>query len=143
MTLSISEEISRKCGGRAIFHLFNQTAWSDRSEALVKVGLVRAPSCSLSEVSAEDAQSLLALSLSKDLCYGTRRMGSDTGSDLAASFLALFTTAARYYTNSQTPYHLKGAAWAFSSLTSGIVDTGVIVRSGKFLSGVLWLSDLD
>lgn len=143
MTLSISEKISRKCGGRAICHLFNQTSWLDRSEALVKVGLAQAPSCSLSEISAKDAQSLLALALSKDLCYGVRRMSSDKGSELAASFLALFATATRYYTNSQTPYYLKGSAWAFSNLTSGTIDTGVIVRSGKFLSGVLWLSDID
>lgn len=142
MTLSTLEKISRKCGRSAICHLFDQTPWSDRSEALVKIGLVEAPTCILSEVSAKDAQSLLALTLSKHLCGG-RRMSSHTGSELAASFLALFPATARYYTNSETPYHLKGSAWIFGNMTLDTVDTGVVVRSGKFLSGVLWLSDID
>lgn len=143
MTLSTLEKISRKCGGSAICHLFDQTPWPDRAETLVKVGLVEAPTCSLSEVSAKDAQLLLALALSRNLCYGSRRMSSHTGSELAASFLALFPAAARYYTNSETPYHLKGSAWIFGNMTLDTVDTGVVVRSGKFLSGVLWLSDID
>jgi hypothetical protein len=38
---------------------------------------------------------------------------------------------------------LERDVWAFCNATEGTVDTGVLVREGKRLAGVLWLSDID
>jgi hypothetical protein len=143
MGLSISEKIERKCPGRAICRVFENVRWSEKSAELVGVGLLHAAECKWSEVSAQDAQALLAACLSTDLSYGTRRRGMGSAPEMAAAFAAQFGSAARFYTNSETPYHLRGSAWCYTTATGATTDTGVVVRQGRSLVGVLWLSDPD
>lgn len=143
MALTIPQLIVRRCKGRAICEVFDEAPWSERSAALTQVGISHPDACTAHEISRHGAQQALAASLSIDLCYRTRRLGPTASAELAEAFLGLFPSSSRFYSNSAAPFRSAEPAWAFCSGTESTVDTGVIVRQGRTLAGVLWLADTD
>jgi hypothetical protein len=139
----ICERIRKRAGSsRVICRLFENQPWRSKTEALSASGLSDAH---WFEVSPVDAKGLVAAALAHGLCYGERRMPDETAERLVSEFLKLLHPQTRYFTNSSVPYHKREAGfWSFNPIWGErTLDTGIICKTGKRLSGVLWVGDID
>ena len=126
-----------------IYQRLQDVPWRDRGEALAKLDFKLPPDFQFVELSRNAAASYLARCLSRDLCYGTRLRSMGDSENLAHWFVESFHRQSRFLTNSggSDP---GGNGWGFTPLfAEATMDTGIIVRTGKELTGVMWVTSID
>ena len=143
MSYHVDSRFTEKCGARATCRLFTGRAWADKNAELTECGFVNVTGTNWYEVTLQQAVGILSAALASDLCYGSRRMANSSAARMARQFLEQFPEQAQFFTNSAVPYHLRESAWQFDSITVGVVDTGILVKVGESLAGILWISDDD
>ncbi|EAR62167.1 hypothetical protein [Neptuniibacter caesariensis] len=141
--MNFEEKLKKKTGGRAFFYSFQDVAWATRYEGLREAGFINSDILTLSEVKVEAAEKLLIDVLSTDLCYKREVMSKYSARELAKEFMTLQDKQARFFTNSNVPYRSGESAWSFTPITEATIDTGLIVKVGKQLDSMLWVSDID
>jgi hypothetical protein len=96
------------------------------------------------EISREEAASLLAAVIERDLAYRAPRLGAAPAGSAAAEFLGIFSGPdALFFTNGELGLtHSLGKTGAWAPLTRATFDTGVVAIEGKKL-GVFWIEDED
>jgi hypothetical protein len=96
------------------------------------------------EISEEEARSVLAGVMERDLAYRAPRAGAASAASTAAAFLALFRGPdARFFTNGELGLtHSLGKTGGWDPLTRATFDTGVVaLEKGRL--GVFWVEDED
>lgn len=141
--MNLEQIIQKSLKGNGLFLTFDGVQWQDKDKALRADSRIYYEDLKLFEVSRKDAIQLLISALSNDLCYKTKRLEKETAEQIAKEFIGPFNGQARFYTNSDIPYHKKGSFWSFSPITEATIDTGVIVREGENLVSLLWIMGID
>lgn len=127
-----------------ICRLFDETLWSRRDDTLRDLDLQPIPPSAWHEVSRDGAVELLTNILQFDLCYETKRFSKSDARAIARDFVDRLHWQSRYFTNSEIPWCPGLRTWALSGLSSdSTLDTGVIVKAGTRLVGILWTFSWD
>ena len=76
--------------------------------------------------------------LERDLAYDTPLMESARAQLLAESFLSLFSSSARYFTNGS----LESGGSGWDPITAATFDHGVVAHDDRTI-GIIWVQDED
>ena len=127
-----------------LYRRFDDVLWASHKQALSELGLHLISKVRLVEVDRNEAIKRLTDCLANDLCYGVKNLGKEHSKKVATEFIKSFHDQSRFYTNSNTGYTADSNAWSFSPLSeNSTMDTGIIVRTGKELTGIMWVFSSD
>jgi len=133
----------RKLDQLGFYHRFQDAQWKNRASEVKQMGLVIPEDFQFVEVDRGVAIDRLSMCLSQDLCYGSRSGPTSGARELAEWFVSSFHFQSRFLTNSPEGFHPSGV-WSFSPLCpEATMDTGLIVRTGRELVGLMWVASID
>lgn len=144
--MSRGSKLDRIIAGKApgIFcRFFEQVLWRDRDVSLSELGFNAIPRAELHEVSKTEAEEHVANALAFDLCYGVEVFSRSDAAAIAADFTSRLHWQARFFVNTPSPLGSRFVG-TFSPLSNeATIDTGVMAKTGKWFSGLLWVLSSD
>lgn len=128
---AVCEKLRRRRGvGIVRCQVYEGQSWRTKNEALAALGFIGLEGARWEELTKDQALDLLIGVLSEELCYRMRIMSKSFARELATEFLSVFHWQSRFFTGG-------------GALDGATLCTGVLVRTGDELTGVLWVGDID